>query len=223
MKFRPVGAELSHANVQTGRQTDKTKLMVVFVSRRSSARMWVVVWMGHFNTIKEPTGSSNRQLLGKIMTLELDCMIKKKSGLGNAQLRCFVESRGESGGSYSGAHEDSVPTQYDAVCIAVWVPTLKRAFLSPSSNYSKTPLTCTVATGRWHYRYRQQALRNVGRLYMFQSTWRQEPQVSLWAICFLQQVQTCSEAHPLPIQRVPGAPFLGAEVVGSWNWSNTWT
>jgi hypothetical protein len=47
------------------------------------------------------------------------------SGLGNAQLRSFAESRGDTGGAYSGASEDSVLTQNDAV----WVPTFRRAKL----------------------------------------------------------------------------------------------
>jgi hypothetical protein len=46
-------------------------------------------------------------------------------GLGNAQLHTFVESRGDTGGAYSGAREDSVRTQYDAA----WVPTFRRAKL----------------------------------------------------------------------------------------------
>ena len=44
------------------------------------------------------------------------------SGPGNAQLCSFGESRGYTGGAYSGAREDSVLTQHDAV----WVPTFRR-------------------------------------------------------------------------------------------------
>jgi hypothetical protein len=48
------------------------------------------------------------------MTLDVDLRydtIQKMSGLGNAQLRSFAESRGDTGGVDSGAREYSVLTQ----------------------------------------------------------------------------------------------------------------
>lgn len=101
--------------------------------------------MGHFNTINEPTERSNRQLLEKIMTMDVDLryeIIQKMSGLGNSLLRSFVESRGDTGGACSGARQDSVLTQYDAV----WVPTFERAKLL----HLQINPTCTVTTGRLH-------------------------------------------------------------------------
>jgi len=155
------------------------------------------------------------------MTLDVELrynIIQKMSGPGNAQLCSFGESRGDTVGAYSGAREDSVLTQHGAV----WVPTFRRAKL----------LQLQINPRREQPALSQQASYTRDIENKLSGTWVSFTCCSLhgvtcrrsvWAIRFLQQVQTCSVANPLPIWRVPKAPFLGAEVAGTWNWWHTWT